>query len=97
MNILKSEIKLFVISQKLSEFLGQYCILSYLFAYTLFKFGSICSLFMVATICFISFSFKKSSKLNHFLTKKLSFIDQGINEYFQLKMNSVLASNFRSS
>ncbi len=64
MNILKSEIKLFKISQKLSKFLGQHHILSYLFANTLFKIGSIYSLFMVKdsqkswTIPFISFSFK---------------------------------------
>jgi hypothetical protein len=47
MNILKSEIELFKISKKLSKYLGQHRILSYLFANTLFKFGSICSLFMV--------------------------------------------------
>ena len=65
MNILKSEIKLFKISQKLSKFLGQHCILLYLFANTLFKFGLICSLFMVndsqksGIIHFILFNFKK--------------------------------------
>jgi hypothetical protein len=42
MNALKSEIELFEISQKLSKYLGQHHILSYLFANTLFKFGSIC-------------------------------------------------------
>ena len=47
MNILKSEIKLFEISQKLSKFLGKHRILPYLFVSTPFKFGSICSLFMV--------------------------------------------------
>jgi len=47
MNILKSEIELLEISQKLSKFLSQHHILSYLFANTLFKFGSICSLFMI--------------------------------------------------
>ncbi len=47
MNILKSEIELFENSQKYSKFLGQYRISLYLFANTWFKFGSICSLFMV--------------------------------------------------
>ncbi len=54
MNVLKSEIKLIEISRKLSKFLHQQNILSYLFANTLFKFGSICSW----TICLISFSLK---------------------------------------
>jgi hypothetical protein len=45
MNILKSEIELY--SWKYSKFLGQLRILSYLFANTPLKFGSICSLFMV--------------------------------------------------
>jgi len=64
MNILKSEIE-FKISQKLSKFLGQHHVLSYLFSNTLFKIGSICSLFMLndsqksLTIHFIYFHFKK--------------------------------------
>jgi hypothetical protein len=63
MNILKSEIKLLEISQK---FLSQHRILLYLFANTPFKFGSICSLFMINDslnhelfIDLILFNFKK--------------------------------------
>jgi hypothetical protein len=69
MNILKSEIELFENSQKYSKFLGQHNILSDLFINTLFKFGSICSLFMVNdsqkswTIRLILFSFKKIWKI----------------------------------
>ncbi len=48
MNFLKSEIELFKNYQKLLKFLGQHRILSYLFANTQFKFGSICSLFMIS-------------------------------------------------
>jgi hypothetical protein len=70
MNILKSEIKLFKNSQKLSKFLGQHNILLYLFANTPFKFGSICSIFMVndsqKSFHLVS---KKSRKLRHFLTE----------------------------
>jgi hypothetical protein len=47
MNILKSGIKLFKISQKLLKFLGQHRILLYLLASSPFRFGPICSLFMV--------------------------------------------------
>ncbi len=69
MNILKSEIELFENSQKYLKFLGQHHILLYLFANTSFKFGSICSLFMVndsqksKTIHLILFSFKKIWKI----------------------------------
>jgi hypothetical protein len=75
MNIRKSEIELFEISQKLSKFLSQHRVLSYLFANTMFKFGSIYSLFMINdsqkswTIRFISFSLKKIQEIKHFLTK----------------------------
>jgi hypothetical protein len=47
MDVLKSEIEQLEISQKLSKFLGQHYILSYLFANSLLKFGSIYSLFMI--------------------------------------------------
>ncbi len=47
MNILKSEIELFENSQKFSKVLSQHRILSYLFANTPFKFGSICSIFII--------------------------------------------------
>jgi len=69
----RSEIRLFKHSRKYSKFLGQHHILSYLFTNTLFKFGSICSLFMVNdsqkswTICLISFSFKKIWKIKALL------------------------------
>ncbi len=69
MNILKSEIELFKNSQKYSKFLNQHCILSYLFSNTPFKFGSVCSLFMVndsqksITIHLILFSFEKIQKI----------------------------------
>ncbi len=60
-NILKSEIKLFKISQNLLKFLGQHHILPYLFTNTSFKFGSICSLFL------------KNDNLNHELFHLISF------------------------
>jgi hypothetical protein len=75
MNILKSEIELFKNSWKYSKFLSQHSILSYLFAKTLVKFGSICSFFMVndsqksLRIHLISFSFKKIRKIQAFLTE----------------------------
>jgi hypothetical protein len=69
MNILKSEIKLFKNSRKYLKFLGQHSILLYLFANTLFKYGSICSLFIVNdsqkswTIHLILLSFEKIQKI----------------------------------
>ncbi len=75
MNILKIEIELQKISQKLSKFLGQHRILPYLFANKPFKFGSICSLFMkndnLNHELFVEFHFisKNAGKIRHFLTE----------------------------